>query len=139
MTGSNFIQNFIQDTPSLKEYVATAKGGEPLDFKTTNGTNRVKYTTATEYYRGGLFAVRKNGTPIVASARDIGNIAAGYISAKNHLPWKVARFGFDALETKQKNNYSIPELILHYSMAKTINIEGKGSQAAQYFGFKMYK
>ncbi len=36
-----------------------------------------------------------------ASARDFGNVAAGYIAGRNGFPWIVARLGFDSLETVQ--------------------------------------
>jgi Trk K+ transport system NAD-binding subunit len=80
--------------------------------------------------------LEKDGTLIVASARDIGNMAAGYMAAQYHIPLGIARaYGFDALETKQKNNYSNFKLFLHYSVFKQINIEGKRTQAGQFFGY----
>lgn len=40
-----------------------------------------------------------DGQTIYTSARDVGNIAAGYIAAINGLPWKVARLGFDGYQS----------------------------------------
>lgn len=37
----------------------------------------------------------------IASARDIGNFAAGYVTASHRFSWNQARFGFDGLETRQ--------------------------------------
>lgn len=38
----------------------------------------------------------------VASARDIGNYAAGYVAGVHGLGWGTSRFAFDALQTKQE-------------------------------------
>lgn len=38
------------------------------------------------------------GATIIASARDIGNMTAGYVAAANKLPWTMARLGFDAYQ-----------------------------------------
>lgn len=35
----------------------------------------------------------------IASARDIGNLGAGYIAGKKGMPWGLARAGFDALQS----------------------------------------
>ena len=36
-----------------------------------------------------------SGQTIYTSARDVGNIAAGAVAAKNGIPWKAARAAFD--------------------------------------------
>lgn len=41
--------------------------------------------------------------PVYASARDIGNIAAGFIAGVNGLSWGISRMAFDALESFQHN------------------------------------
>ncbi len=46
----------------------------------------------------------KRGMIVYASARDVGNYAAGYIAGKSGMNWKTAIAGFDALQTVQKFN-----------------------------------
>ena len=61
-----------------------------------------------------------NGEIIYSSARDIGNIAAGYIAGSNGISWGAARIAFDILQSKQDKRFSI---------------EGISSKNAQYFGW----
>ena len=49
----------------------------------------------------GLWGAGKGDVPIFASARDYGNMAAGYIARVNGRSWGKARLGFDALESGQ--------------------------------------
>ena len=77
-SGRNFLNNqIIGDNPSVPEYIATAKGGEPLDFKRTNGIDEVQFNTPEEFYRGMPLLGEKSGKQIFGSARDVGNIGAG--------------------------------------------------------------
>ena len=41
-----------------------------------------------------------NGQTIFTSARDVGNIAAGYIAGINGMSWKASRTAFDAYQSK---------------------------------------
>ena len=100
-SGRNFLNNEILDgNPDLIEYMTNATGGEKWDFKVTNATGE-NYTERTEHYRGMPILGKENGLPIFASARDVGNIAAGYVASKSGLSWTVARVGLDGLETYQ--------------------------------------
>ena len=60
------------------------------------------------------------GQNIITSARDIGNIAAGYVSGANGLSWAEARLGFDLYQS-YKN--------------KELTTEGMSTQNAQRLGF----
>lgn len=60
------------------------------------------------------------GETYIASARDIGNFAAGYVAGQNGLSWLGTRLGFDFYESIQK---------------KGISREGKPSQYAQFRGY----
>ncbi|MGY4538177.1 hypothetical protein ACVW0P_002597 [Mucilaginibacter sp. UYNi724] len=108
--------------------MANATGGQVLDFKTNNIKNRPVGQTLEQYmYRGmpvddipGLG--NKNGIPTIASARDIGNIGAGFEAAYHGLNWAQTRIGFDALQSIQDRGLSL---------------EGETSQSAQRMGFRM--
>lgn len=95
------------------------------------------------FYRGMPF-IGKDGVKMYASARDIGNIAAGIVAKKGGLSWKVARFGFDSYQTYSDLNI-INKIILYASPASLPGImisnwekEGITTQNAQLYGYKMY-
>lgn len=58
-----------------------------------------------------------------SSAKDIGNMAAGYIAGKKGLTWEQARCGFDGLQKLQDGNFK--------------SVEKASSQNAQRYGFTM--
>jgi len=125
-SGINFLNNEIfKNTPSLTDYMSNAKGRELYDFKTRGIDLKPPSMTAAQFtYRGlpfkGVANFAKNdGPPIYASARDFGNLAAGYIAGINGLSWGTARAGFDALQSWQDKGFST---------------EGQPSQRAQRIG-----
>ncbi|MFO7825423.1 MAG: hypothetical protein R6V72_15910 [Cyclobacterium sp.] len=72
-SGQNFMNNdIIKGNPGLFHYMKNATGGEKFDFK-RDGTKPgdANYNNPQYHYRGMSF----NGK--IASARDIGNYAAG--------------------------------------------------------------
>jgi hypothetical protein len=117
-TGKDFINNkIINDSPRLIEYMKNGTGGEQYDFKRENSKpGDSKYNDVRYHYRG----MPLNGK--VASARDIGNYAAGYIAGENGFSWGASRLAFDALESIQK---------------KTFATEGTPTQKAQKEGFNL--
>ena len=95
-SGQNFFNNEIKNI-GLFEYIGNAKGKEPLDFKHRGMNDKDEGTTVSQHhYRGMLFEGK------IASARDIGNFAAGYVAGVHGFGWKISRFAFDALQTKQE-------------------------------------
>jgi hypothetical protein len=104
-----------------------ATGGKDYDFKVRGVKDMPVGTTISQYsYRGmpfeGIanFGNQDGATTTFASARDIGNVAAGYVSATNGLPWTTARLGFDYLESNQQGKPAV---------------EGKPTQMAQKVGW----
>ena len=97
--GQDFLESEIVATDiGLIEYIANAKGGEPLDFKTRDIENRPAGTSREQYqYRGSVTSSGKIG-----SARDFGNIGAGIVAGRNGLGWGDARLGFDGLQSIQE-------------------------------------
>ena len=82
-----------EESPNLLEYMYYARNGKKYDFKVTNGTD--SEINGIDPQRGMPISTMSNGTITYASARDIGNMAAGYIAAKNGITWKAARKAFD--------------------------------------------
>jgi RHS repeat-associated protein len=120
-SGESFFGGIIGNTPSLDDYMSNAKRGEPYDFKRTNGTNTELYTTEPDFYRGMPIGT-KDGKTVYTSARDIGNITAGYVAGANGMPWGASRVAFDALQSKESGKPAI---------------EGLSTRNAQYLGWKL--
>ncbi len=111
-SGEEFLTSLINENPSLfDDYAINAQNGGKYDFKTQGDANN---------YRGMPLGVTKKGIPIYTSARDIGNIAAGYIAAINGLPWFDSRICFDGYQSLVKGGLAI---------------EGISSQNAQFYGW----
>ncbi|HEY4785682.1 MAG TPA: RHS repeat-associated core domain-containing protein, partial [Bacteroidales bacterium] len=107
-------KEIVAKDPSLVDYMPNATGGKPLDFKRTNGTDRPIYITPEEFYRGMPILDKKNGKPIFASARDVGNIAAGIVAGRAGLDWNTARLGLDGLESIQQGRFAIESSSTQY-------------------------
>jgi hypothetical protein len=113
---------------SVFEYGWNARAGKVLDFKDRGINDRPETMLDTQYrYRGmplnGVPSVvgnRGDGVKIYGSARDVGNLAAGYVAGRNGLLWEEARLGFDGYE-----------MIFHH----TLKPEGLTTQQAQRIGF----
>jgi hypothetical protein len=80
-----------------------ATGGKIYDFKERGIENRPKGMTEIQYRYRGMPIKESDGSGyrVYTSARDVGNIAAGYMAGRKGLLWEEARFGFDGLETLQ--------------------------------------
>ncbi|RKR84480.1 hypothetical protein BDD43_4719 [Mucilaginibacter gracilis] len=133
-SGQNFLNNLMGDKKlGLFSYMNNAKGGQKYDFK-TNGPNGeanwmkgnvAKGDQAAYSYRGGTVdgvpgLSGGGGLPTIASARDIGNIGAGFVAGSNGMSWSDARLGFDALQSKQQGQ---------------IATEGQTTQMAERVGY----
>ena len=102
-SGNSFLSIFYgNDRPNLFSYINNAGNNKMYDFKVTNGmTSPPKIPL--DPYRGMAIGTTTDGIKIIASARDIGNIAAGYEAGVNGINWFLARFAFDLYQTR--SNY----------------------------------
>lgn len=108
-SGQSFLKKM--ENTGLYDYMWNATGGKPYDFKKTNGTKKV-IGESTEYvYRGMKINTRGKGE-VYASARDVGNYAAGMVAGKEHISYQAARLAFDTLESAQKRELTTEGLIL---------------------------
>ncbi|SFC83059.1 RHS repeat-associated core domain-containing protein, partial [Xylanibacter ruminicola] len=114
MSGEIFLGKIFKD-PDLISYMDKARTNHEYDFKVTNGTLGKKDVNP---YRGMPIGKTQGGMRIYSSARDIGNIAAGYVAAVNGLTWELARVGFDIYQG---------------------GVEGISTQNAEYYGWKYGK
>lgn len=115
-SGSEFLENIFSDTPTLDIYIPNATNNSKYDFK----GSKDELGNEKDHYRGMSIGKDSKGQNIITSARDIGNIAAGYVSGANGLSWAEARLGFDLYQS-YKN--------------KELTTEGMSTQNAQRLGF----
>ncbi|MDR1181413.1 MAG: hypothetical protein LBL13_05510, partial [Bacteroidales bacterium] len=120
-SGDNFLGDIFGNNPAMfDDYIANAGNGEKYDFKTTNGTDAS--IAGIDEYRGMPIGVTDNGQAIYSSARDIGNMAAGYVAGTNGMSWTVSRIAFDAFQSKVSGRPSI---------------EGISTRNAEYYGWRI--
>ena len=93
-SGKIFLNNMTgENSPGLLKYMYLARTGHKYDFKVTNGTDFP--IEDIDPQRGMPISTNSSGSITYASGRDIGNMVAGYIAAKNGISWKAARKAFD--------------------------------------------
>lgn len=114
--GQEFLDKMESSKITLDNYMANAINGGEYDFKDKG-----------EHYRGMSIKGLKGEGKVFASARDIGNIGAGIIAAKNGLSWKDARTVFDALQSSTN--------FLRTKKAEWVT-EGPSTQNAERYGWE---
>ena len=131
-SGIDFLSKMAGVT--LIDYVDKARTNHEYDFKVTNGTQSVTEDAKQkpkEYSMRGMPITKTNdGQVVYASARDVGNIAAGYVAGSNGISWGLTRLTCDAyqsLETSRKNKRIILER------------EGRTTRSAQKVGWLLSK
>ena len=95
-SGINFINNIQQQYLTLPQYIWNARTDKPYDFKVTNGQG--EKIDGIDIYRGMPISSDQNGT-VYTSARDLGNIVAGYMAGSKGLSWCLTRLGFDGYQS----------------------------------------
>ena len=120
-SGIKFIQKVKDTNLSLPSYILNAFNGNKYDFKVTNGTERKIYKSVIEFYRG-MPVKTKKGQTFYTSARDIGNIMAGYKAGASGLDWSAVADAFDRYESRS------------FSIKKH---EGFSTRNAEMYGFML--
>ena len=131
-SGSDFLQMFYDEwQPELIDYMANARNDHKYDFKVSNGEPTSAYGSKLDPYRGMPIGKGTDGKNIYASARDIGNIAAGYVAGANGIGWISARTAFDG--------YQILSNILSSSISDIIKTgfrrESLSTRVPEYYGW----
>ncbi len=98
-------------TSNLLNYMYNARNRKKYDFKLTNGTDSA--IEGIDIYRGMPISTT-NGSITYASARDGGNIAAGYIAARNGIPWQAARDAFDLYQGSREGISTVSAQLYGY-------------------------
>ena len=133
LSGENFINDVISNTPSLFSYIYYARGGKKYDFKTTNGTDEIIDNSQQYAYRG---------MPVygkVMSGRDVGNFVAGYMAGVYGLPYSLTRLAFDAYQSFQTsvlyNAKNLEDNPYNYQTTLLLEREGISSRTPQKAGW----
>jgi len=116
-SGVDFLNSKIigDDNLSIGEYMANATRGKRYDFKRQDieGNIAPGQTELQYMYRAmpidGITGLKRseNELPTIATARDIGNVAAGFVAGDNGLNWQQARLGFDLLQSYQRRTIEV--------------------------------
>ncbi|MEG2403244.1 MAG: RHS repeat-associated core domain-containing protein, partial [Muribaculaceae bacterium] len=114
-SGQNFLSGIVGDTPSLGDYILNARNNKKYDFKVTNGTIK-----NSDIYRGMPIG-KTNGKTIYSSARDIGNMAAGFVAGVHGFSWMESRIAFDSYQSYSSGRFTS---------------EGISTQNAEYYGWR---
>jgi hypothetical protein len=136
-SGANFLNNKIigDKNLSILDYVHNAHGYQKYDFKTngpngeTDGIKDIPVGQQEAYkYRGGVVdgvpgLSSNSDVPTVASARDIGNIGAGWMAGDWGISWNMFRDKADGLQRSQTGNPT--------------EVEGQTTQKAERIGFDL--
>lgn len=99
-SGQDFIESAISGSINLSTYAFDKEKGGRLggdyDFKNRNwDRSDNKNMTRKRYHNRGM-VISIDNEKTIASARDIGNYIAGYLSGLKGLSWVTACIGFDA-------------------------------------------
>ena len=118
-SGQQFWNVFKEDNPFIFDYMLNGYGAQRFDFK-KKGANLHPDKSVIQYNNRGM-RFHVDGNTYIASARDIGNYAAGYVAGSHGLTWWAARMGFDTLETMQNKWHP--------------SVESHTSRSAQFKGY----
>lgn len=97
-SGVTFLNQMVSLDVTLDQYMDKARNNQPWDFKVTNGGNTVVSKDNSYMYRGMPIGSTIDGSPLYTSARDVGNMGAGIVAAKNGISWGAARIAFDTYQ-----------------------------------------
>ena len=121
-SGENFLSYIIKKRPPLfNDYMMNARNNGLYDFKISNGT-ATKADDDDKIYRGMPIGFTASGKTLYTSARDVGNIAAGYMAAINGMTWEASRLAFDGYQSLTSNK---------------MEIEGISTRNAEYYGWRL--
>jgi RHS repeat-associated protein len=116
--------NIFSETPTLAEYVLNR---DDYDYKDLAKGDRSGIAEINYRYRGSQ--VSKG---VFGSARDVGNIAAGYVAGNGGVPYSTTRWVFDALQSSQNTSLAGGVVRKVFGNGRT---DAPNSQAAQVVGW----
>ncbi len=121
--GMNFLQGIYDKTPSLIEYT---KNASDYNFKDAGKGNLKDADLLNHRYRGSKFS-----DGVFASARDYGNIAAGYVAGFGGLSYSSTRSIFDAFQAGGNQG------VIHGYIHGNGQVDAPNSQRGQSYGWNI--
>jgi hypothetical protein len=112
-SGTDFLNNKIIDgnhegLVAEVGYMMNARNGKEYDFKEQGIADRAKGVTEDQYRYRGMSVEGVNGignqdgaVTTFASARDIGNVGAGYVAGSNGESWGMTRIALDGYQNRK--------------------------------------
>ncbi|MBL7760515.1 MAG: RHS repeat-associated core domain-containing protein [Sediminibacterium sp.] len=138
-SGTDFLNNKIiggkhEGTVGEVGYMLNARNSKEYDFKDNGIKSRPEGVTQDQYrYRGmsvegvGGLGSQDGTVTTFASARDIGNVGAGYVAGSNGESWGMSRLALDG--------YQIGSGVLRGNF--NFKTEGRPTQMAERVGFNL--
>lgn len=122
-SGQEFLDDFEKNTPFISYYMFNARNGKKYDFKDIGLDYSLTPSEKDIYRYRGMQIKNSDTNTIFASARDIGNFAAGYVSGRSGLlSWEMARFGFDLYQGSSEPQVTQRAEKLGYNFGKKQNL-----------------
>ena len=118
-SGNYFINELVLSNVPLGDYMEKARTGEEYDFKSTGGSPGVK---GIDPYRGMPLG---DSGDVFMSARDAGNIVAGYYAGSNGFPWWMSRAVFDYYQGGREGPGTVSAEKLGWKYGNSIEEKGK--------------
>ena len=105
-SGITFMEDLMSNLRPLVNYMIKGLPNFKYDFKKTNGGWTIQFGNKIDFYRAMPIHSFSSGRNVYGTARDIGNILAGYYAAAYGITWEEARPVFDALNGKKEPRVS---------------------------------
>jgi RHS repeat-associated protein len=120
--GADYLNGIFNDPPSLVGYTLNA---DDYNFKDKGMGNLSGEAQLDHRYRGGVI-----GGGVIASARDVGNITAGYVAGNGGLGYGATRVLFDTFSASKNTGLGISAY-----RNRNENPDAPNSQKAQKYGW----
>jgi hypothetical protein len=105
-SGVKFLNEHINESNPFF-YFLLAQSGFPYDFKSQSPLNDNtvdQRNNRSMPINGTVFVPYYSEIPVIATARDIGNLSAGYVAGENGFSWQWTRTLFDGYNSASKPN-----------------------------------
>ena len=108
-SGVKFLNEHVNESNPYF-YFLLAQSGFPYDFKSNGYKDNQQLFTADQWnnrsmpINGTIFVPYYSEIPVIATARDIGNLSAGYVAGENGFSWQTTRTLFDGYNSASKPN-----------------------------------
>ena len=117
------------------DYAMNATAGKKYDFKVTKGGAAEANMESGNGEKSTYYLGMPIEDGVYVSARDVGNMAAGYVAGYNGISWLGTRLAFDLLQTIDSRRKAAED-----NQRKPVFVrEGLTSRNAQYYGWIMGK